>query len=220
MTDFLADALLYVVPLLFGVILHEVAHGWVAERCGDPTARGLGRITLNPLAHIDLMGTIILPILLLVSRSPFLFGWAKPVPVDFGNLRGGRLDMAKVALSGPLANLLLVVLSAGLYHLILLGTSKGVFQEDTMAGWLVEPVFRMAYYSVRFNLVLTMVNLLPLPPLDGGHFLMGILPERWAAALGKMEPFGILLVLILLGSGAWGYVFSPVFRTVLRILTG
>lgn len=127
---------LSIVPLLFAVILHEVAHGWVAEKLGDPTARRMGRITLNPISHIDLIGTIILPGLLLLTGSPFLFGWAKPVPVNFGNLRGGRRDMALVALSGPLTNFLLAVLSSIVFHLTFGGMAGpcGHFPEDKRAG--------------------------------------------------------------------------------------
>src|SRR5208337_1814770 len=112
---------LSIVPLLFAIILHEVSHGWVAEKLGDPTARMLGRITLNPISHIDPLGTIILPGILLLTSSPFLFGWATPVPVNFGNLRGGRRDMALVALSGPLTNFLLAVLSSVVFHLTFSG---------------------------------------------------------------------------------------------------
>ncbi len=124
--DIIVKAALYAIPLLFAVVAHEVAHGWVAEKLGDPTARLMGRLTLNPLVHIDPLGTVILPVVLLVIQSPFLFGWAKPVPVNFANLRGGRRDMALVALSGPMTNLLLAAISAGAYHLILSGFEAGV----------------------------------------------------------------------------------------------
>ncbi len=218
MSGFLANVLLYAVPLLMGVIAHEVAHGWTAERCGDPTARERGRITLNPAVHVDPVGTVVLPLLLLVAQSPFLFGWAKPVPVNMSKLRGGRRDMALVSLSGPLANLFLALASALVYHLILWGTRSGWFAEGTLMSFVVEPLFYMAYYSVRFNLVLMMVNLLPIPPLDGGHFLMGILPSPLSARLGKIEPYGILVLLLLLASGAWGFVFAPTFRVLMGLL--
>ncbi len=217
-SGFLASVLLYAVPLLMGVIAHEVAHGWVAERCGDPTAREQGRITLNPVVHVHPVGTIALPLLLLMAQSPFLFGWAKPVPVNTSNLRGGRRDMARVSISGPLANLLLAIVSALIYHLILWATRNGWFVEGAFLSFVVEPLFYMAYYSVRFNLVLMMVNLLPVPPLDGGHFLMGVLPLRLSAGLKRIEPYGILVLLLLLASGAWGYLFAPVFRALLGLL--
>lgn len=218
MIEILAGALLYVVPLLLGVIVHEVAHGWVAEKCGDSTARDQGRITLNPLVHIDLMGTIILPGLLLMAGSPFLFGWAKPVPVDPSQLRGGRSDMARVSVSGPLANLALAVVSALVFHAILFGTRSGWIGEGTWSSLVTEPLFHMAYYSVRVNLVLMLVNLMPIPPLDGGHFLMGVLPVNLAASLGKIEPYGILVLLLLLASGVWGSLFGPVFRGLIKLL--
>ena len=136
---------LSIVPLLFAIILHEVAHGWVAEKLGDPTARLLGRITLNPISHIDPIGTIILPGILLLTGSPFLFGWAKPVPVNFGNLRGGRRDMALVALSGPLTNFFLAVLSSIIFHL----TFGGIAGPAGISARIIVPVHVMALYSVH-----------------------------------------------------------------------
>ncbi len=218
MSGFIGNLLLYAVPLLLAVIVHEVAHGWVAERCGDPTAREQGRITLNPLVHVDIVGTLILPLLLLLSKSPFLFGWAKPVPVNLANLRGGRRDMARVSVSGPVANLLLAVLSALVYHFILWAVRTGWFTEGALVSFVVDPLFYMAYYSVRLNLVLMMINLLPIPPLDGGHVLMGMLPLNIAAKLEKLEPYGILVLLILIASGAWGYIFAPVFKVFMGLL--
>ena len=164
---------LSIVPLLFAVILHELAHGWVAEKLGDPTARLMGRITLNPISHIDLIGTIILPGVLLLAHSPFLFGWAKPVPVNFGNLRGGRRDMALVALSGPLTNFLLAVLSSIIFHLTFVGAAgpAGVHSRITV------PIHLMALSSVEFNIVLMVINLLPILPLDGGRIVAGW--PRW-----------------------------------------
>jgi len=212
----IADAALYAVPLLFGVVAHEVAHGWVAEKCGDPTARLQGRLTLNPFVHIDLIGTVIVPLLLIISRSPFLFGWAKPVPVNYANLRGGRRDMALVALAGPVTNLLMVVVSAFVYNLIPQGFHRGWWDEGSGLLWLLEPLFRMAYYSVRFNLMLTLFNLIPIPPLDGGHVLMGVLPFKWAYQMEKLEKFGFLIVLLLLWTGAWGTVMGPIFSALLR----
>ncbi|MEN6436966.1 MAG: site-2 protease family protein [Syntrophobacter sp.] len=218
MPEFIGIAVLYVVPLLFAVIIHEVAHGWVAGRLGDPTARLLGRITLNPIVHIDMVGTIILPGLLLLTGSPFLFGWAKPVPVNFGNLRGGRKDMAMVALSGPLSNFILAAISSAIFHL-----TFSRFLDPAGIGkfwymYLNEPVREMALISVRFNLVLMVINLLPIPPLDGGRILTGIAPIRIALALDKLERFGMLIVLLLIGSGAWSYIVSPVIGLFWRFL--
>ncbi len=218
--DIIVNAALYVIPLLLGVMIHEVAHGWVAEKRGDPTARLLGRITLNPFAHIDLMGTIILPLTLLLIKSPFLFGWAKPVPVRFENLRGGRKDMVLVSVAGPLSNLFLAILSAVVYHLLFSAVRNGLVQGPGWLPWVIEPLILMARISVTFNLVLMVVNLLPIPPLDGGHVLMGLLPESLALRLEQLEKYGIIILLLLIGSGAWGYIVSPIVGGLRRLLLG
>ena len=202
------------VPLLLAIILHEISHGWVAEKLGDPTARMLGRITLNPISHIDPIGSIILPGILLLTGSPYLFGWAKPVPVNFGNLRGGRRDMALVALSGPLTNFLLAVLSSIIFHLTFGGFtgSAGVWDR------IIVPVHLMAKYSVMVNLVLMAINLLPILPLDGGRIVAGLAPEPIAMAMGRIERYGMLIVLLLIASGIWSYVVTPVIYLFWRIL--
>jgi Zn-dependent protease len=205
---------LSIVPLLLAIILHEISHGWVAEKLGDPTARMLGRITLNPISHIDPVGTIILPGILLLTGSHFLFGWAKPVPVNFGNLRGGRRDMALVALSGPLTNFLLAVLSSIIFHL----TFGGGMGSASILDRIVVPVHVMAHYSVLFNLVLMVINLLPILPLDGGRIVAGLVPEPMAIAMGRMERYGMLIVLLLIASGIWSYVVTPVIYLFWRIL--
>lgn len=211
--NIIADAILYAVPLLFAVILHEVAHGWVAEKRGDPTARMMGRITLNPISHIDLVGTVILPLILLVTKSPFLFGWAKPVPVNFANLKGGRRDMALVSLAGPMTNFLLACISA----LVFRGIQGGHIAAPGQLDWILVPLRHMTLISVEFNLVLMVINLMPIPPLDGGHILMGILPYSLASKLESMERYGLLIVLLLIGTGLWGYVVRPVVYTFVRL---
>jgi Zn-dependent protease len=205
---------LSIVPLLFAIILHEVSHGWVAEKLGDPTARMMGRITLNPISHIDPIGTIILPGILLLSGSHFLFGWAKPVPVNFANLRGGRRDMALVALSGPLSNFLLAVLSSIVFHLTFGGLTGSVGISDR----IITPIHIMANYSVLFNLVLMAINLLPILPLDGGRIVVGLAPVRIAIAMERLERYGMLIVLLLIASGIWSYVVSPVIYVFWRML--
>jgi len=208
MLNTIVIAALYVVPLLFAVILHEVAHGWVAEKLGDPTARLLGRITLNPLVHIDPIGTIVLPGILLLTNSPFLFGWAKPVPVNFANLRGGRKDMAMVGLAGPLSNFALAAISSVIFHLTFSHVSGSGALSPLL--WITEPIHAMARISVEFNLVLMVVNLLPILPLDGGRIVAGLAPLRFAVAMQRIEGFGMLIVLLLIASGAWSYIVSPV----------
>src|SRR5208337_880147 len=185
---------LSIVPLLLAIILHEVSHGWVAEKLGDPTARMLGRITLNPISHIDPIGTVILPGVLLLTGSHFLFGWAKPVPVNFGNLRGGRRDMALVALSGPLSNLLIAVVSSIIFHV----TFGGLTGSAGVSDRIVVPIHVMANYSVLFNLVLMVINLLPILPLDGGRIVAGLVPVHIAISMERMERYGMLIVLLLI----------------------
>jgi Zn-dependent protease len=205
---------LSIVPLLFAIILHEVSHGWVAEKLGDPTARMMGRITLNPISHIDPIGSIILPGILLLTGSPWVFGWAKPVPVNFGNLRGGRRDMALVALSGPLCNFVLAVLSSIIFHL----TVRGAAGPAGISDRIIVPVHMMASYSVLYNLVLMVINLLPILPLDGGRIVAGLVPVRIAMAMARMERYGMLIVLLLIALGIWSYVVGPVIYIFWRIL--
>ncbi len=214
--NLIANATLYVVPLLLAVTAHEVAHGWVADKRGDPTARDLGRITLNPFAHIDPVGTIILPAILIVFQMQFLFGWAKPVPVRFENLRGGRKDMALVAASGPIANLLLAIASALVYRAVLAGNEMGLAMTNGLFAFVAVPLKSMAVKSVELNLVLMTLNLLPVPPLDGGRILVGLLPESLGAMLEQLERFGLLIVLLLIGTNAWGYVMHPILKAFLR----
>ncbi len=213
MTD-VPKILLSIVPLLFAIIIHEVSHGWVAEKLGDPTARMMGRITLNPISHIDPLGTIILPGILLLTGSHFLFGWAKPVPVNFSNLRGGRRDMALVALSGPLSNFVLAVLSSIIFHL----TLRGFTGSGGVLDMVIVPIHLMAQYSVLYNLVLMAINLLPILPLDGGRIVAGLAPEQVAISMERMERYGMLIVLLLIASGIWSYLVSPVIYVFWRIL--
>jgi Zn-dependent protease len=204
---------LSIVPLLFAVILHEVAHGWVAEKLGDPTARLMGRITLNPVSHIDPIGTVILPGILLLTNSPFLFGWAKPVPVNFSNLRGGRRDMALVALSGPLTNFFLAVLSSIIFHLTFGGTGSA-----DISSRISVPVHLMALTSVQFNIVLMVINLLPILPLDGGRIVAGLAPLQVAIFMQRLERYGMLIVLLLIASGMWSYILRPFIDLFWQIL--
>ena len=194
-------------PLLFAMVLHEYAHGWVADKCGDSTAKVQGRLTINPLAHIDPFGTIIVPLLCLMLPGSFLFGWAKPVPVDPRNLREPRRDMALVAAAGPGMNFALAVASAALLSLLismdpsLLGRDPrhAATQPDASSAAIVLlPVAVMALYSVLVNVFLGIFNLMPIPPLDGGRILLSLLPARPALALARIEPYGMMILVGLL----------------------
>lgn len=211
MDDFLLKLSIMLVPALLAVTFHEVAHGYAAERCGDPTARLLGRLTINPLRHLDPIGTLAL---LLLG-----FGWARAVPVNPGNLRRTRQDMVLVALAGPGANLALALLCA----LILRwgGALSGPTPVESDALLVSEPLSLMAAFGLYINVILALFNLLPIPPLDGGRVLLNVLPERSAAMLRRIEPFGLILIVFLVfGTSLWQAVFAPLVFQVVALLAG
>lgn len=184
MSDALYAISIWALPIIFAITLHEAAHGYVAYRLGDPTARDLGRVTANPIKHIDPFGTIILPLLLYLSPAPFLFGYAKPVPVNYRRLRRPRRDSAIVAFAGPASNILLAVLSALLIHAAGLIPGSG-------GEWLVKNLAN----SIWVNLILAVLNLLPLPPLDGGRIAVGLLPRPLALPLARLERYGLFILI-------------------------
>jgi Zn-dependent protease len=204
----LADILMQIGVLLFSVILHEVAHGAAAARCGDGTAREAGRLTFNPIPHIDPMGTVILPTLLAVTHSPILFGWAKPVPINPWRFRRPKRDLAIVGAAGPLSNLAAAGLSAALFRLLL-----------PWAG-LDHPLTRFLLAAAVVNTVLALFNLIPIPPLDGSRLLVGLLPARLAAAYLRLERFGLALIIILMFFGLNERLLRPAVRIVLGWLLG
>ncbi len=190
MTDFASLAYgvsVWTIPILLAITFHEAAHGFVAWRLGDDTAKGRGRVTFNPFKHIDLFGTIVLPGLLLLFRAPVLFGYAKPVPVNFARLGKPRRDMVWVALAGPGANIALAVAAALLLHL-------APFLPGTIALWVVENLGN----ALLINLVLAVFNMIPLPPLDGGRVAVGLLPDVLARPLARLERYGFMILIALL----------------------
>ncbi len=190
----------YAIPILFAITVHEVAHGWIANACGDATARFMGRLTLNPIKHIDLLGTIIVPALA-VTLGGFLFGWAKPVPVDYRNLRHPKRDMALVAAAGPLANLLMAVLWG-----LIIKLGFVLKQHGMISGILVA---YMGQIGVTINFVLLVLNLLPIPPLDGSRVVTSFLSPRSGYYYNKLEPYGFFIIVGLLILGLLSTVLNP-----------
>ncbi|MBO1114331.1 site-2 protease family protein [Bordetella petrii] len=212
MSDLIQTIAIYAIPVIFAITLHEAAHGYVARMLGDPTAQQAGRITLNPMRHIDPVGTLLVPVgILLMSKlmggPAMLFGWAKPVPVDFGRLRRPKKDMLWVALAGPAANLLMAILWVVSMRLYLAGgLQEGYWYQMAMAG-------------VNVNLVLMALNLLPILPLDGGRILFSLLPNRLAWQYSRIEPYGLVIVLLLLVTDVLWILMQPILQLGTAIVT-
>jgi len=197
MVSFFIIALIF----FFSVILHECAHGWVAYRLGDPTAKEHGRLTLNPIKHVDFLGTIILPLMLVVIGSPVILGWAKPVPVNFARLRNPKRDMMLVGLSGPMTNIFLAIILSIILKSNIFPVAISVLQM-----------------GILVNLVLAIFNLIPIPPLDGSRFVMGLLPARYAYFYAKLERYGIVIVFLLLYFGVLSRLVWPIVVQLARYL--
>ncbi len=207
------DISVWVLPLIIAITFHEAAHGFVAYRLGDNTAYELGRVSFNPLRHIDPFGTLILPAMLLLSHSPFLFGYAKPVPVNFRALRHPRIDMVWVALAGPATNIALALLAASAFHVL-------NYAPESAAQWIFDNLKN----ALVINVVLAIFNMLPIPPLDGGRVAVGLLPNVLAAPLARLEPYGMLiligLLIVLPLAGSQFGLNLDVISAILRNSTG
>src|ERR1035437_4535472 len=211
MESFFLKLSVMLVPGMLAIVCHEVSHGYVAWRFGDPTARMLGRLTLNPLKHIDIIGTLMIFIIGI--------GWAKPVPVVFENLRNPKRDMIWVAAAGPITNIILATVSAFLLRgLVAFGNPAS---SGSPLAMLVEPVVWMLAFSVYINLLLAIFNMIPVPPLDGGRVLVGLLPYRQAAVWSRIEPYGMIIIIgLVFFTNMFQYVISPVLIIGARLLAG
>lgn len=198
--------MVFALPVIFAITLHEAAHGYAALRFGDRTAQMMGRISVNPLRHIDLWGTIIVPALT-IALGGILFGWAKPVPVNFGNLRHPKQDMFWVAAAGPAANLVMAVFWAAMIKLAF-----------SVPSAYSQPLALMGMAGVTINAILATLNLLPIPPLDGGRIAVSLLPPKWAYKLAQVEPYGLFILIGLLATGLLGAIIGPFYQTVEQLL--
>jgi Zn-dependent protease len=200
MPDF-QTLLIYIIPLLFAITLHEAAHGWIASKLGDHTARMMGRVTLDPTKHIDPIGTIAIPLVLLLSSSGFIFGWAKPVPINFNALRNGKNGMIWVALAGPGANIVMAV--CWLFVMII------------AINMNIAVLIEMGRIGILVNCVLTVFNLLPIPPLDGSRVISALLPNRLAYQYNQLEQYGLYILLGLMFLGGFNYLVRPWVELIL-----
>ncbi len=215
-------------PLLFAMVLHEFAHGWVANLLGDPTARQAGRLTLNPRPHVDPVGTVLFPAMCLILQSPIFFGYAKPVPVNFQNLNNPKRDMVLVAAAGPGMNLLLAVASGILLRIILMvdpSLASEIFSlrssgiSHDMTAMVLLPIGKMLVFSIYINVLLMLFNLLPIPPLDGGRIAVGLLPYQQARTLSGLEPYGMMIVIILVAFDSQLQIMGTFFWPLVDVAT-
>lgn len=210
MEEFIQQLSIALLPLLFAITLHEVAHGWVARQLGDRTAEKMGRLSLNPLHHIDPIGTLLVPGVLLLLGGGVIFGWAKPVPVDFGKLHKPRRDMALVAVAGPAANLLMA-----LFWVLMIRFALFI---DT--PFFSVPLGLMGKVGIAINLVLMLLNLLPIPPLDGGRIAVSLLPPRLGYKFGMIEPYGFFILLLLIATGWLSHLLGLPMMAMQKLLFG
>lgn len=207
-SSILQNITLGALPFLFALTVRETARGWVAERFGDRSPRAHGRLTLDPRPHIDILGTLVMPLLLLAIDAPFLIGWAKPMPIDYGSLKDPRKDQMWISASGLAANFVMAVLWGWMANLA----------QSGFAGGYSDPLFEMAKLGILINLSLMVLNLLPLPPLDGGRILVGLLPYDAAAKLVRIEPYSFFILLGLMLTGVLGVLILPLLKIAYALL--
>lgn len=201
----------WALPILFAITVHEVAHGWVAKRLGDPTAMMLGRLTLNPIKHIDPIGTVLVPLITVITGG-FIFGWAKPVPITYQNLRHPKRDMIYVAIAGPVSNLIMAILWAAVLKLaVVLSANQSLY-------WFFQPLLYIGTAGVLINIFLMALNLLPIPPLDGGRVVTGLLPGPLAYKFSQIEPFGLIIMIVLFFTHILGAILLPVVNLFITLI--
>ncbi|MFO1378953.1 MAG: site-2 protease family protein [Chitinivorax sp.] len=208
MDDTIQKITIYALPVLFAITFHEAAHAYAAKKYGDATAYMMGRMSLNPLKHIDPVGTILIPLLAL-TLGGFLFGWAKPVPVNFANLNNPKKDMVWVAAAGPAANLVMAFGWALLYNVAAMNPE----------GYFSVPLALMSTAGIQINVVLMVLNLLPIPPLDGGRIAVGLLPRDLAYPLARLEPYGMFILVALMATGMLGVIIKPFYVATMKLVS-
>jgi len=202
----------WILPVIFAITVHEVAHGYVAYLLGDKTAKVLGRLSFNPVKHIDLLGTIVVPIALLLINSGVVVGWAKPVPINSRYLKKPKRDLALIAAAGPCANLLMLLFWGAI-------AKTGMLLLHAFDAYWAQGIMYMGVAGININLILLLINLLPIPPLDGGHVIAGLLPKKIARRFERIAPFGFFLILFLVAIGAIGFLLGPLLHYLLDLVS-